>query len=435
MGEAGFGNLDVFLHDRISTDFVNTDITTGSVRIDFADNVVGETAYNIAEPVHDYSHLRYAGVLAFYKGLAGANEYRFAAGTFINTARAYIIAPARRAARVVTSTFSIKNAIDYTTYSQTTNHATLANPQHHDADSLFCLGWTPSIVGVNAADPRTTIREGFGWMNYDGPANEAGYDTNTNYFDQRFIKTAFGTQFPTSFQSIADNTFLLRDVVFDDSIDHIFLRVYASVLPVQGFPNGAVVAGENRSHYVYIPRYASGKDQFQARVWFQTGGTDRMQMHIKEGRWYNPITGAVEGLNAALTTILTAGGVTRTIIVPDPVMMANVAGDASGALRAMSAARGPVFRSVKRISQHLCAPLINPNQRIGSQAPLNSDSRHLPPEMRDFRVRLLDCDWARLRASSVTVGQLTMYEFRGGNQQVAAEPHLMYLPRVVEHRP
>ncbi len=43
-------------------------------------------------------------------------------------------------------------------------------------------------------------------------------------------------------------------------------------------------------------------------------------------------------------------------------------------IRADSERLGAVFQS-----QHVCAPVLNPNLRIGSTAPLNHDTRHLPP--------------------------------------------------------
>ena len=60
---------------------------------------------------------------------------------------------------------------------------------------------------------------------------------------------------------------------------------------------------------------------------------------------------------------------------------------------------GVVHRSRLRVSQHLCAPLLNPNRRIGCSAPLNYDSLHLPPELRDFRIELRDIDFSWRRSS------------------------------------
>ena len=90
---------------------------------------------------------------------------------------------------------------------------------------------------------------------------------------------------------------------------------------------------------------------------------------------------------------------------------------------------GVVHRSRLRVSQHLCAPLINPHRRIGCSAPLNYDSLHLPPELRDFRIELRDIDFDFLPGSSTaTLEPLTLYEFNGGNQLAGTKPSLLYLP-------
>ena len=90
---------------------------------------------------------------------------------------------------------------------------------------------------------------------------------------------------------------------------------------------------------------------------------------------------------------------------------------------------GVVHRSLLRVSQHLCAPLLNPNRRIGCSAPLNYDSLHLPPELRDFRIELRDVDFSFLPgASSATLEALTLYEFNGGNQLAGTQQSLLYMP-------
>jgi hypothetical protein len=94
--------------------------------------------------------------------------------------------------------------------------------------------------------------------------------------------------------------------------------------------------------------------------------------------------------------------------------------------------RGAVFQSVKRISQHVCGPILNPNMRIGAAAPLNYDSRHLPPELRDFRLRMQDIDWSRLQAKAVTLNELNLYEFKDGIQKVGAQQNVLYLPQFRE---
>ena len=89
---------------------------------------------------------------------------------------------------------------------------------------------------------------------------------------------------------------------------------------------------------------------------------------------------------------------------------------------------GPFFVSEKRISQHLCAPLLNPNARIGCKAPLNYETRHLPPELRDFRLELRNIDFSFLPGPT-KLENLIMYEFNGGNQDVAADESLLHLPQ------
>ena len=99
---------------------------------------------------------------------------------------------------------------------------------------------------------------------------------------------------------------------------------------------------------------------------------------------------------------------------------------------AATRSRGAVFQSTKRISQHVCGPILNPNNRIGAVAPLNYDSRHLPPEMRDFRIRFSDIDWSRLQATSTTLNEIQLYQFNDGLQKVATQSNIMYLPEFRE---
>ena len=98
------------------------------------------------------------------------------------------------------------------------------------------------------------------------------------------------------------------------------------------------------------------------------------------------------------------------------------------AIKAESRQLGPVFRSQRRISQHLCAPILNPNARLHCSAPLNYETRHLPPELRDFVIRLGDVDWSFL-PGKVTMEPLTLYEFNGGNQKPATQDNLLHLPQ------
>ncbi len=98
---------------------------------------------------------------------------------------------------------------------------------------------------------------------------------------------------------------------------------------------------------------------------------------------------------------------------------------------------GAIYNSKKRISQHICAPVLNPNARLGAAAPLNFDSRHLPPELRDFSLRLGDLDWSRLQASGpdkVQINRITLYQFNGGVQQQAVVPSMLHLPHFAEFK-
>ncbi len=113
---------------------------------------------------------------------------------------------------------------------------------------------------------------------------------------------------------------------------------------------------------------------------------------------------------------------------------AHISDDPYAAIRADSVSRGAVFQSVKRISQHVCAPILNPNLRIGATAPLNHDSRHLPPELRDFRLELQGIDWGRLATDNVTLNELTLYEFKGNNQKQGSVENIMYLPEFREFK-
>ena len=112
----------------------------------------------------------------------------------------------------------------------------------------------------------------------------------------------------------------------------------------------------------------------------------------------------------------------------------HVLDDPYAAIRADSNGFGAVYQSLKRISQHVCAPVLNPNLRIGAIAPLNHDTRHLPPELRDFRLRLEEIDWSRLQANDITLNELTLFEFKGGNQKQGSEQNIMYLPQFQEYK-
>jgi len=93
--------------------------------------------------------------------------------------------------------------------------------------------------------------------------------------------------------------------------------------------------------------------------------------------------------------------------------------------------RGFAYRGRQRVTQPLCAPILNPDVRIGCYPPLNFGTRHLPPEMRDFRLELKDVDFSFLPTptdGTWTFDPLKVYQFAGGNQVATAQDALLYLP-------
>ena len=150
-------------------------------------------------------------------------------------------------------------------------------------------------------------------------------------------------------------------------------------------------------------------------------------------RWDHAAQASVDVTEAQANAAneLNAAGV--ELILPGPGFI-RAHQDAFDAIAAASNENGAVFQSIKRISQHVCAPVLNPNLRINSAAPLNYDSRHLPPEMRDFRLQLQEIDWGRLQTDRVSINELTLYQFRDGVQTVGAQQNVMYLPQFREFK-
>ena len=109
------------------------------------------------------------------------------------------------------------------------------------------------------------------------------------------------------------------------------------------------------------------------------------------------------------------------IFVPGERHVEQFHDDNYESFREASANRGAVNRAVVKISQHLCAPVLNPDMRINCIAPLNHASRHLPPELRDFQLVMHDIDFSFLKTTSTPVlGDIVLSEFNGGIQTVAA---------------
>jgi len=160
-------------------------------------------------------------------------------------------------------------------------------------------------------------------------------------------------------------------------------------------------------------------------------------------RTRDPATAEGEESAAHMDTLISQNPHVYVTVLPDtlsylffnkPTGEYDSDNDIFGFYKAESLKTGVVYRSKKRISQHVCAPVLNPNKRIGCIAPLNYESRHLPPEMRDFRLRFDNVNFDFLSSSKVDIKDLVLYQFNGGNQVQTAETSLMYLPQFREYK-
>jgi hypothetical protein len=116
------------------------------------------------------------------------------------------------------------------------------------------------------------------------------------------------------------------------------------------------------------------------------------------------------------------------LFVPGKAYVEQYLSDNWASAKAQGNSRGMVKRDVLRISQHLCAPVLNPDTRIECTAPLNHGSGHLPPEMRDFRLLMRNIDFSFLNAQTATLKDIVLSEFDGGIQNPATRDSLLYLP-------
>jgi hypothetical protein len=220
------------------------------------------------------------------------------------------------------------------------------------------------------------------------------------------------------------------------------MRIYEYIFASQTisgllFKTAAAHAG--REYMFYVPVTA---DTLAARVEYTHGGdgqyvAGRARIDLPAPQCVSATDGAIVGFpSATFAAILAANIDWNMIILDEPFVQQNQIFGAGPFAEevALTQSRGAVFQSRKRISQHVCGPILNPNTRIGAVAPLNYDSRHLPPELRDFRLQFYDIDWSRLQATSTTLNELTLYEFKDGTQKVGAEENLLYLPQFREFK-
>ena len=292
----------------------------------------------------------------------------------------------------------------------------------------FALGHNPVTAVPRGADHEYIYQgEYYPWYQNFNPA------LAQNAFVNLGTQTTAGSLFPYNenwgIRNAAGSAIIILNLIVGDPNAKVWAR-FGPALGNDDLQGPATPAYRLDVEKVFLG--VSGNAD-QARWWtafrvYQQDGTTDNEVRAT----YATINGYKTG-NAQVNR-LTLNVFTQTQSASFDRLNTNVA-----ALREAGQSLGAVFQSKKRISQHVCAPLVNPNMRIGATAPLNHDSRHLPPEMRDFQMHFDTVDWGRLGLpsqsdSNPTLNALTLYNFDGGVQQQTENPSLLYLPRFVEHK-
>ena len=364
-------------------------------------------------------------------------------GKVVNGVRLYVPNVICNGVSVTGETFNIRYDLSDAMntmqgYRTTGGPGTLENPGNFALDSQFFLrGWSLWVHPAGHAQDITN-------SNFDVTAGNLpaeGAQVMRNTFRDQF---ATGNKFrvpaakwssyagPAGAARIAlkDYAFALKDTDYSG----IYLETAALV------PNdNAAVHFQNRKLMIFIPARVQSYIAYEAGANSAPGDAfqhGRLFTHTTPAYVWNQADNAGGGITLRVATHVEINASNNQdldmyILGPD-WFKTHVGNDPFAAVREDSRRLGPVFQSIKRISQHVCAPVLNPNMRIGASAPLNHDTRHLPPELRDFRLQLQDIDWGRLLTDRVTLNELTLYEFKGGVQKVGAEQNIMYLPQFRE---
>jgi hypothetical protein len=234
----------------------------------------------------------------------------------------------------------------------------------------------------------------------------------------------------------------------EDAESHpLLLGVTDELVPRFVFQDLALGFRENRTFFMLFNDYITADDHFQppTMYYFNTDEAessffnDHVNGNGLKMRTMVPVhhsSGAEVGRAQAVAVLARCKGPQKSsclLIHLGNDYQQHVLDDPFQALFDESNLLGPVFQSQKRISQHLCAPILNPNARIGCTSPLNYETMHLPPELRDFKLELRDVNFSFLPGASM-LENLVLYEFNGGNQTVAAEQSLLHLPQFREHK-
>ena len=308
-------------------------------------------------------------------------------------------------------------------------NASIEDHTGSNADSHFFIrGWT------NWLHPQDGVKSNFDLAAGNLPANA---QTMRNQFKAQFTT---GNKFvvPAAQWRVDDLGDGTASLSLNDWVFALSSTDYSGIY----FETAANTAAGRKLAFFTVGTGQGGVERLQNFIGYEAAGG--VGTAFQHGRFWTHHTRCYVWDQAANNNVLRAAthaeidaesaqDMNMYILGPD-WYRTHVINDPYAAVRADSNRLGAVFQSVKRISQHVCAPVLNPNLRIGASAPLNHDTRHLPPELRDFRLQLQDIDWGRLQTDRVSLNELTLYEFRGGTQKVGAEQNIMYLPQFREFK-
>ena len=295
-----------------------------------------------------------------------------------------------------------------------------------DGDKFFIAGFTFALS--RGEDHKSNVL-----ADYNQYPNLAHAVTAQQLRDIYAQKQFIGNQFRVPYNTVgaASANGVLTAVYL---YDYIF-----ATQTISGLLFKTATAYQGRTYMFYVPVTA---DNLAARVRYTHNGNGqyaagRARIELPAPKCVTATDGEIVAFpRATFVNIIQAHIDWNMIILDKPFVQENQIFGAGPFAEevALTQSLGAVFQSRKRISQHVCGPIINPNMRIGAVAPLNYDSRHLPPELRDFRLQFYDIDWSRLQATKTTLNELTLYDFKDGVQKVGSEENVLYLPQFREFK-
>ena len=268
-----------------------------------------------------------------------------------------------------------------------------------------------------------------------------GYPYRGQAADQALTTAGLGDQIlvPIASVSIAGGKLAIKDYTFVTAEGlrrycYLFFSDVGRALQADGSKRSPTVVRFDMSQATLELRQQQNGDLADPYEMFTCSTNAEVYSPAAE-RFVALTAAAFAAIAANMPNVLANGGtaLTHVLVQFDTLDFAeNKALDNFGFADAIAQETGMVFRSRKRVSQPLCAPVLNPNVRIQCGPPLNFNSRHLPPEMRDFDLLLRDIDFSFLPEPTVGEWSLTnlrSFEFAGGNQVQTATDSLLYLPQ------